>query len=137
MDRMIKTEFAGRDIYLNYSMAVMFEVIEKYGDVKKALTLIGQDTREGFIVTRHLGLLMAQDAELVCRSLGYDPQPFLSEAYICEHISPYDFSVFRDAVVRAVSAGYNRETKEEAEDVDVGLQQLNQKKTEDAAGDHR
>ena len=38
MDRMVKCTFNGREIYLNYSVGVMFEVIEKYGDVSTALT---------------------------------------------------------------------------------------------------
>lgn len=134
MDRIIKTEFAGREVYLNYSIEVMFEVIEKYGSIKQALELIEGDSREGFAVTRHLGLLMAQDGELCRRAAGHEPQPLLSESEICTRIAPYDFTVFKKAVIDAIAAGYNRETKEKAEDVDVGLQKLNQKKTEAGVG---
>ena len=72
MDRMVKCTFNGREIYLNYSVGVMFEVIEKYGDVSTALTYMQEDTKGGFEVTKHLGLLMAQDGELARRYLGHD-----------------------------------------------------------------
>lgn len=135
MDRIIQTKFGDRDVYLNYSIEVMFEVIEKYGDVKQALTLIGKDNKEGFAVTRHIGLMMARDGELCRRAAGLDPEHIIGTAEICEHISPYDYALFRDAVVEAIVAGYNRESKDEAGDVDVGLQQLNQKKTDGAAAE--
>lgn len=135
MDRIVQTKFGDQDVYLNYSIEVMFEVIEKYGDVKQALTLIGQDNKEGFAVTRHIGLMMARDGELCRRAAGHDPQPIIGVAEICERISPYDYAQFRDAVVEAIVAGYNRENKEDASDVDVGLQQLNQKKTDGAAAE--
>lgn len=62
MDRMVKCTFNGREIYLNYSVGVMFEVIEKYGDVSTALTYMQEDTKGGFEVTKHLGLLRRRTA---------------------------------------------------------------------------
>ena len=105
MDRMVKCTFNGREIYLNYSVGVMFEVIEKYGDVSTALTYMQEDTKGGFEVTKHLGLLMAQEA-------------------------------FKASVVYAISAGYGRDNAAAAKEVDVGLQALEQKKTEAKADEH-
>lgn len=137
MDKMIKTTFGKRELYLNYSIDVMFNVIEKYGSVSNALNIVEEDTRQGFAVTRHLGVMMARDGELVRRSLGYEPQPFFTEEDVCERITPYEYSEFRAAVVKAIAAGYGRETKDEAEEVDAGLQKLQQKKTEAAAAEPR
>jgi len=134
MDKMVKIELGGREVFLNYSMEVMFQVIEKYGAVKNALEKLEEDTREGFAVTKHLALLMAHDGELVRRTAGYDHSPFLAEEDVCVHMTPHEFSLFRESVVKAIAAGYGRETKSENEEVDVGLQQLQQKKTKAEAG---
>ncbi|HMM30667.1 MAG TPA: hypothetical protein PKB13_02700 [Clostridia bacterium] len=130
MDRMIEFDLAGRKVHLNYSIDVMFTVIEQYGEVKKVLEQIDEDTRESFALVREMFLLLANDGELCRRAAGYDPQPFIVEQDISLRLSPYELVALREAIVKAIVAGYNRETKNEAEEVDVGLQKLAQKKTE-------
>ena len=128
MDRMVKCTFNGREIYLNYSVGVMFEVIEKHGDVSTALTYMQEDTKGGFEVTKHLGLLMAQDGELARRYIGHDPSPMLEESELNFHLNPVDYEAFKASVVYAISAGYGRDNAAAAKEVDVGLQALEQKK---------
>lgn len=136
MDRMVKCTFNGREIYLNYSVGVMFEVIEKYGDVSTALTYMQEDTKGGFEVTKHLGLLMAQDGELARRYIGHDPSPMLEESELNFHLNPVDYEAFKASVVYAISAGYGRDNAAAAKEVDVGLQALEQKKTEAKADEY-
>ena len=61
MDRMVKCTFNGREIYLNYSVGVMFEVIEKYGDVSTALTYMQEDTK-GMGTTVAIAVVDGDDA---------------------------------------------------------------------------
>ena len=128
MDRIVNCTFNGREIYLNYSVGVMFEVIEKHGDVSTALTYMQEDTKGGFEVTKHLGLLMAQDGELARRYIGHDPLPMLGESDLNYHLNPVDYEEFKSSVVYAISAGYGRDNAAAAKEVDVGLQALDQKK---------
>ena len=128
MDRIVNCTFNGREIYLNYSVGVMFEVIEKHGDVSTALTYMQEDTKGGFEVTKHLGLLMAQEGEFARRYIGHDPLPMLGESDLNYHLNPVDYEEFKSSVVYAISAGYGRDNAAAAKEVDVGLKALDQKK---------
>ena len=129
MDRMVQTTLNGRIVTLNYSIECMFRIVEKYGDIKTALIAIGEDTREGYEAVKDICVMMANDGELVRRSAGFDPLPMLSEDDVTLRMTPHEFDILRNAVVDAIAIGYNRDTKEEVEEVDVGLQELQQKKT--------
>lgn len=128
MDRMVTANIAGTERSLNYSVAVMFDMTEKFGTIQAALDAVQKDGKESFETVRWFAVMMANDGELCRREAGYDPQPLVKESDISLHMSPYDFESLRAAVVDAIGAGYRRETEDEETERDLGLEELNAKK---------
>ena len=128
MDKMIYANIKGEKRPLNYSIAVMFEVLERYGNINAALNIIAADGPESFEAVRWLAVCMANDAELCRREEGYDAEPMLKEEELTLRMRPTDFNELRDAVVEAITLGYTREIVYEEAEVDLGLAELNAKK---------
>jgi hypothetical protein len=118
-------------MYLNYSIEVMFNMTDKYGDIATALDKIGNDTREAFADVIWFAVNMANDGELMRRALGYEHgKIFKGDEPEFTHIYPLEAMELKNAVVNAINAGYVREETRGQEDVDIGLEKLNQKKTD-------
>lgn len=132
MDRMIDAVINGEKRPLNYSMEVMFNMEEKYGSISKALDIINEGGSKGFETVRWFAVQMANDAELCRRDMGYDPKPMLTENSISLRMRPIDYELLTAAVVDAISAGYQREIATD-EEIDLGLAELNAKKTQAGA----
>lgn len=128
MDRMTKAVIGGYVRPLNYSVSVMFDMMDKYGNIQKALDVLQNDTRDSFDAVRWFAVKMANDAELYFREAGYDPLPFVTDNDIPKTMAPIDYADLRSAVVDAISAGYQRDVKDENEEVDIGLAELRAKK---------
>jgi len=126
MDRTITAKIADEERPLNYSVEVMFDMSEKFGDIKAALDTLEQNNKAGFEALRWFAIRMANDGELCRRECGYDPLPMLKESDISLRMSPLDYGILKAAVVDAIVLGYRREC--EGEEVDVGLQELESKK---------
>lgn len=129
MDRVIQAKVNGREVTLNYSVEVMFSMTDKFGNLQTATDLMAKDTRESFETYKWFFITMANDGELMRRAEGYDPQPMLKDSDITMHMKPIDFEMLKQAVTDAITAGYVSESQHEASEVDEGLQELEQKKT--------
>lgn len=130
MNRTVTVSINGKERTLNYSIEIMFEMAEKYGNINKALEAMAQDNKEGFEAVQWFALKMANDGELLRREQGYEKAPLLSEKDISSRIHPLEYSSLRDAVIEAIILGYQRDIKSESEEVDLGLVELNAKKTQ-------
>lgn len=130
MDRMIETTIAGVKRHLCYSVSVMFDMADKYGNIQKALEIIQEDGRNSFDAVQWFAVRMANEGELCRREAGFDHLPMVTEKDLSRHMPPIEFADLREAVVDAISAGYRREIDApENEEKDLGLEELNAKKT--------
>jgi hypothetical protein len=129
MDRLVHVTIAGKPRTLNFSIEVMFDMTDKFGSIQEALTKLGKNDREGFETLRWFAIRMANDGELVRREAGYDHEPLLEEKDVTARMKPVDYEELKSAVVEAISMGYKREIEDKDVDVDLGLAELNQKKT--------
>ncbi len=135
MDRMVTTCINGEPRELNYSVEVMFDVVDRFGTINKALEMIERDGLEAFEVVKWFALRMANDAELCRRDAGYDHKPMLDQSAISLRIRPIDYELLKGAVVEAISRGYTREsTGTDQKEVDLGLAELQEKKAKAGAG---
>lgn len=129
MDKMVTAVIKGKERMLNYSVEVMFNMVEKFGEINRALDIIGSDGKDSFYAVQWFAVQLVNDAELCRRGEGYDKLPMISEDDISPRMRPVDFSELRDAVVEAITLGYQREIEPgEEEEVDLGLAELNEKK---------
>ncbi len=130
MNRTVTVSIDGQERTLNYSIDIMFEMAEKYGNINKALEAMAKDSKEGFEAVRWFALKMANDGELLRRDQGFDKTPLLTEKDVSSRMHPLEYSSLRDAVIDAIVLGYQRDFKPESEEIDLGLMELNAKKTQ-------
>lgn len=120
---------SGNKFYLHYSMAVLFDVVEKFGGIQTALEAMETNDKAAFETVRWFAVRMANDAELCRRAMGYDKSKIISEDDLTALVSPFEFSQIYEAVVTAIEKGYARNAENDDEEVDLGLAELNEKKT--------
>lgn len=133
MDNKVKLRFLGEERELNYSVAVMFDAVEKFDNVARMLDVIQRNTKEGFEAVRWLAVQLVNDGELCRREEGYDKLPMVREKDFPLRMGPADYEMIRAAVIAAITAGYKRDLTSEEEERDLGLEELESKKPE--AGD--
>ena len=128
MDRMVTSVIDGVEYTLNFSMEVMFDMTDKFGNLREALDAISADNKEAFEAVRWLFVKMANDGELCRREAGYDHRPMIREEDISLRTTPWKYVLMKSAVVAAINQGYFRESADENQEVDVGLEELRAKK---------
>lgn len=129
MDKMITTPIGGENRALNYSIEVMFNVVEKFGNIQNALDIIEKDGLDAFEAVRWFAVQMANDAELCRRDAGYEPLPMLTPDTITLRMKPLEYEVLKGSVVDAICLGYRRDLPSgQDEEVDLGLAELQAKK---------
>lgn len=119
---------AGQDYYLVFNGAAMFEVEDRFGSSSILLEAIGEPGRDGFAALCGGLAILAEQGELARRALGYDKGPILAETTVSALTTPAELTPLRKALMAAIMAGYGREVESD-QDVDLGLLELEQKKT--------
>ena len=127
MDNMIAAFINGDERPLNYSVEVMFKVNDKFGGVKNVLAAVEGETRESAESMFWLLAELVNDGELCRREKGLEPMEMVSKDDFSLRMPPLEYIQLKDAVIRAIGAGYRRET-DNNEEVDLGLAELNEKK---------
>lgn len=119
---------AGQDYYLVFNGLAMFEVDDRFGSATKLLDAVNTTGRDGFEALCGGLAILAEQGELARRSLGYDKGPMLAEETIRTLATPAEIAPLRTALITAILAGFGREVESD-QDVDLGLLELEQKKT--------
>lgn len=111
-----------------FTATAMFEAEEVFGGSNEMLSAISAGGKKGFdALCKAVGIL-AEQGELVRRHLGYEPRPMVAEEDVRAAALPSDVGDLTERVINAVALGYKRDV-ENHEDVDLGLIELEQKKT--------
>lgn len=124
----VKITLAGQEYYLLFNGAAMFEFEDSFGGSNAYFDKSAGSGRESFDATCKAVSILAQQGELARRALGYDKGPMLSEETVRACTTPLESVALRRAAGNAIIAGYGREVESD-EDVDLGLVELEQKKT--------
>lgn len=128
MDRTEKVFINGNQYTLNYGMAVVWELEEKYKTAAEAMKLVVKGGKDGFDATRWLAVKMANNGEMLRRQQGYDKQPFLAEKDIQPTMNPGEYIPLATAVCHVLNIGYEQEYDDPNKEYDLGLAELNEKK---------
>ena len=124
----VKLTLAGRERYLCMTVEAMFQIQEIFGGSAELMELVQEHTREGFAAACKAAAILAEQGELVRRSLGYDPEPMVSEEAIAATTAPGDIVALKLAIPRVISLGYGREVEPENDEIDLSLAELNEQK---------
>lgn len=125
----VKISLAGRECYLAFTGEAMFKIRDEYGGVSALLEAVKPDTREGLATACKAAAILAEQGELARRHMGYDKAPIIDAETIEATVTPGDIAGLKTALPAAITLGFGRELKDENEEVDVVLLELNQKKT--------
>lgn len=125
----VKFELNGQVYHLLMTGAALFEAYDRFGDKGDLLDhIVGADTRS-FENTVWMLVNLAKHGEAYRRYMGEDALPMLSvEGALCT-MGPRDVVVARAAIREAIDSAFAREPRNEEEEIDEGLLEL-QKKTE-------
>ena len=126
--KVVNLTLAGRKCCLCFTVEAMFQIQELYGDTTKLIDLIMPNTRDSFSAACKAAAILAEQGELVRRSLGYDPEPMVSEEAIAATTAPGDIVALKLAIPRVISLGYGREVEPENDEIDLSLAELNEQK---------
>ncbi len=119
---------AGQKCCLCFTVEAMFQIQEMYGDSTALIDRVMANTREGFSTACKAAAILAEQGELVRRSLGYDPEPMVSEETIAATTAPSDIVALKLVIPRVISLGYGREVEPENDEVDLGFAELKEQK---------
>lgn len=126
----VKIELVGRERYLAFTGNAMFRLEEEFGGVTQCLDAISAGTQDGLSALCRAAAILAEQGELARRYLGYDKVPIADAEAVRATLTPGGIPELRRAVFSSVELGFGREVKEEEDEVDLGLAELNaQKKT--------
>lgn len=125
----VKITLLGEPRYLAFTGEAMFQVRDGFGGAKQMLEAMLPDTRQGFAALCRVAALLAQQGELARRALGYDPAALLQAETLERTATPAEIVALKTAVPRAIELGYGREVLPQNDEVDLGLAELRQKKT--------
>lgn len=127
--KIVPITIAGKERYLLFNGIAMFAIDEEFGGTTELMEAIGKNDEEGYRNICKVIALLAEQGELARRYYGHDSQEILSADDIEVCTIPADIVRMRLAIPLAISAGFGREIKPENEEIDLGLLELNQKKT--------
>lgn len=125
----VKITLGGRERYLAFTGEAMFRLRDDYGGATALLETMKEDTRESFRAACGAAAILAEQGELSRRAMGYTPEPIIDAATIEATTAPEGIAALKLAIPAAISLGYGREIAPESNEVDLGLAELNQKKT--------
>lgn len=126
----IRVEAGGVEYFLAFDGEAMFAIRDEYGGSQLLLEAMEPDTREGFLATCAAAAILAERGELIRRRLGYDAGQIPERDDFALGVIPAEIVNLKNAVIRAITIGYGREVEAPGGDeVDLGLEELNQKKT--------
>lgn len=123
----VKITLADQEYCLIYNGSAMFEIDELLAG-ENLFEAIQETGKRAFGLICKIIAILSEQGELTRRALGYSPEEMLTEDKAGVLASPVDINVCRKAILNAVMIGYGREI-EGKEDIDVGLLELEQKKT--------
>ncbi len=124
----VSVMFRGKKYFLAYNAWAMFQ-IQDLSPEKGVMEILAAQGKEGFSLFCKAAALMSEAAEGISRYEGRDGQEALKSEQVMNLARPVDLLELRRAMLEAVAHGYGREMNEEAEEVDLGLAEL-QKKTD-------
>ena len=123
----VKINLAGAERYLAFTGEAMFAIKDEFGGASELLSAMNADSREGYAATCKAAAILAEQGELARRHMGYTPADIVDADEIAS--SPSEYMTVKAAIPVAIALGYGREIKDEDEEVDLVLVELQKKTT--------
>lgn len=128
MQRCVGFKFLSRDLWLMYNGSAMFDLYDRFATLEELFEKTLKNDRESVARLYEVFLILAENGEAARKYMGYDTAPLPDLDELKTLATAECIAKMRDAVVAAIAAGLGREVSNEAEEIDLGLQELNAKK---------
>lgn len=127
----VKLTLGGKVHYLAFSGEALFSIQDTFGSAEALLTEIEPNTKESFSRMCEAVAILAECGELARRDLNYTPERIFTAEEFRRLAMPGDIISMKQAIPQAITLGFGREIKPEAEneEIDLTLAELGQKKT--------
>jgi hypothetical protein len=122
----IKINLAGNEYYLYFNANAMFaldEIAESF--IKETMP----NTKEAFTLLCKGIFILIEQGELTRRYFGHDAREYPSAEQIESMITPAEIPSIKKDLANAIALGFGQEIVDKEQEVDLVLQQINQKKT--------
>lgn len=127
----VEYELNGQKYFLCMNGAALFDCYDKFGTKGEIIDHISKPTKKGFYNTCWLLAKLSEQGAAVRKYMGLDGKT-LDENYCALMLKPVDVLDAKAKIMEAISRGFMRE--EEEKEFDVGLAELEQKKTAKLTG---
>ena len=124
----IEYEFDGKTYYLCMNGKALFDCYEKFGTEVDITDNIKDMTPKSFENICWLLSKLSEQGELVRRYEGFDKGEMLGFGESFLHLDPLGIVKAREAIYKALALGFTRTVESEEKEIDVGLEELEQKK---------
>ena len=128
MQRCVAYKHCSRDLWLMYNGSAMFELYDRFPTLEELFEKTLKNDRESVARLYEVFLILAESGEAARKYMGYDTAPLPDIGELAALTTAEGIAKMRDTVVAAIAAGLGREVSDEAEEIDLGLQELNAKK---------
>ena len=118
---------AGVTYHLLLNGAALFDIYEEFGSKGFVLDHIKGNGKDSFRPTCWILAKLAEQGELLWRYQGYDKGPIPPVETFLLNLSPLEVPLAKDAIARAVQAGFRREEGPAKKEVDKGLLEIEKK----------
>lgn len=126
--RAVKIDLCSKEYYLVFNGRAMLECEEQFGGASRLIEAVQGTGKEAFGLLCQGVALLAGEGELARRALSYDKGDIPTAEHIAAMCTPMDMIMLRNALIKAVVAGFGRQVEQDG-DTDLVLLELAQKKT--------
>lgn len=123
----VKAEFGEKELHLAYTVNAMFQINDLLTENEQVMDILGACSQEDFKRFCEAVSILAQCGSQIreAEKLPASATPSATELGI--RLTPLEFVVIKKAAMDAVLLGYGREVKDEDEEIDLELANLEKK----------
>lgn len=125
----VEFEFNNQTYHLCMNGAALFDCFDKFGAENEIMDCIKEKTAKSFENVCWLLAKLSEQGELVRRYEGFDKSEMLSIGECFIFLDPLGVIEAKNVIRKVLVLGFSRTEEPEEKEVDIGLAELNQKKT--------
>jgi hypothetical protein len=125
----VNFDYNGKIYRLSLTAGALFDIYDIFGSETDILEHITPQTAKGWNNACRMLEILSRWGELQRRHMGDDMLPYLKSGTVLIEASPTDVRRIKDAIRAACAVGFSRSFEEGTHEVDLVLQQLDEKKT--------
>lgn len=124
-------ELKNETYYLLFNGIALFALQDKFGTIDAIMDFLNSELNEEYINNLiDVAIILSEQGELARREIHLEPKEILSKDNFgnMTFIMPIDIMMLRNRCADAIVIGYSREVRDDDEEIDLGLLELQKKR---------